>query len=114
MASVVAKPAPTAPPISSSKYGKCHLSGDSTTPSREMKKFDLILRMSGSPGSLAWSGEEGVHLADRLREYLERAPAREPLHVLARGEDEAQLHAGAAVLLGEPHLDRGDRRLGVR
>src|SRR5919108_1481791 len=48
MASAVAKPAPTAAPISSSKYGKCHLSGDSTTPSREMKKFDLILRIGAS------------------------------------------------------------------
>ena len=45
-ASAPAKPAPTAAPISSLKYGKCHLSGDSTTPSREMKKFDLILRIA--------------------------------------------------------------------
>lgn len=50
IASVVEKPAPTAAPISSSKYGKCHLSGDSTTPSREMKKFDLILRTREPPG----------------------------------------------------------------
>jgi hypothetical protein len=34
LASVVAKPAPTASPISSLKYGKCHWSGASTTPSR--------------------------------------------------------------------------------
>ena len=33
-------------PIASSKYGKCHLSGDSTTPSREMKKFETILPMA--------------------------------------------------------------------
>src|SRR5919109_951626 len=48
MASAGGKPAPTAAPLSSSKYGKCHLSGDSTTPSREMKKFDLILRIGAS------------------------------------------------------------------
>ena len=50
IASVVAKPAPTAAPISSSKYGKCHLSGDSTAPSRDMKKFDLILRIGSLLG----------------------------------------------------------------
>ena len=91
MASAVSKPAPTAVPISSSKYGKCHLSGASTTPSREMKKYDLILRTSEPPGRLSRSG---VHLADPLREDLERAPALQPLHVLAGGEDEAQLHPG--------------------
>jgi hypothetical protein len=36
-------------PISSSKYGTCHLSGDSTTPSREIKTYDLILRTSEPP-----------------------------------------------------------------
>ncbi len=40
---VVAMPCPTIAPMSSSKYGKCHLSGDSTTPSSEMKKFETIL-----------------------------------------------------------------------
>src|SRR5215212_1546022 len=98
MASAVAKPAPTAAPISSSKYGKCHLSGDSTTPSRETKKFDLILRTSGPPGFVrSCRREDGVHLADRLREHLERAPALELLHVLGGREHEAQLHPGAAV-----------------
>src|ERR687893_2007819 len=72
IASVVAKPAPTASPISSSKYGKCHWSGASTTPSSEMKKCDLILRTRGTP----WLDlQERVHLADRLREHLERAHA---------------------------------------
>src|SRR5918994_6701602 len=101
-----------------------------------MKKFDLILRMRGPPGLCAWSsarwwghvgvdrgairrpspssGEEDIHLADRLREHLERAAALELPRVLARGEDEAQLHPSAAVLLGESHLNRGDRRLGIR
>src|SRR5215208_218572 len=79
MASVVAKPAPTAAPISSLKYGKCHWSVDSTTPSREMKKFDLILRMRGllglagvvtgiRPGSCAESGASQAqpdHVASR-------------------------------------------------
>src|SRR5918994_6864421 len=36
-------PAPIAASISSLRYGKCHCSGDSTTPSSEMKKFDTIL-----------------------------------------------------------------------
>jgi hypothetical protein len=35
-----------AAPISSLKDGKCHLSGDSTTPSSEMKKYDTILPTS--------------------------------------------------------------------
>src|SRR5215204_3027857 len=125
MASVVAKPAPTAAPISSLKYGKCHLSGASTTPSREMKKFDLILRMRGPPGlgcvvtygevvRRSPSGEDGIHLGDRPGVHRERAPALQSLHVLARGEDEAQLHARAAVVLRESHPHRGRRRLGVR
>src|SRR5918992_3888172 len=111
MASAVAKPAPTTSPISSSKYGKCHLSGASTTPSSEMKKCDLILRTREPP----WLDlEERVHLADRLREHLERAHALELLHVLAGLEREAQLHAGPAVLLGEPHAGRGGRQPLVR
>src|SRR5437763_16662030 len=105
IASAVANPAPTAAPISSSKYGKCHLSGASTTPSREMKKFDLIFRTT-PPGlvvRLSGSGpgigrEQSVHLADRLREHLKGAPALQLLHVLAGREHEAQLHAGAVVL----------------
>ncbi|MGH3571399.1 MAG: hypothetical protein ACRDR6_19100 [Pseudonocardiaceae bacterium] len=39
-------PSPMIVPMASSKYGKCHLSGDSTTPSREMKKFETILPMT--------------------------------------------------------------------
>ena len=42
-ASLVAMALPTASPISSLKYGKCHWSGASTTPSSEMKKLDTIL-----------------------------------------------------------------------
>jgi hypothetical protein len=53
MASEPAKPAPTTSPISSSKYGKCHFSGASTTPSREMKKCDLILRTEDLLAGLA-------------------------------------------------------------
>ena len=41
----VSMPEPTIWPISSSKYGKCHWSGRSTTPSIEMKKFETILAM---------------------------------------------------------------------
>src|SRR5687768_10303129 len=109
MASVLAKPAPTAAPISSSKYGKCHLSGASTTPSREMKKFDLILRTRRLLA--VWSRKQGVHLADRHREDVERAPALQVVHVLRGLELEAQLHPRARALLGEPHLHRRDRRL---
>src|SRR5207302_3113033 len=42
---VVSMAFPITAPISSLKYGKCHLSGDSTTPSREMKKLATILPM---------------------------------------------------------------------
>src|SRR4029079_9659266 len=63
IASEPAKPAPTAAPISSSKYGKCHLSGDSTTPSREMKKWALILRTWAPPrvcrGDSGGAGDDG-------------------------------------------------------
>src|ERR687887_2560601 len=40
---LVCMPLPTAVPISSSKYGKCHSLGHSTTPSSDMKKFETIL-----------------------------------------------------------------------
>jgi hypothetical protein len=50
----------------SSKYGKCHLSGASTTPSREMKKFALILRRA-PPGL---SRKQDVHLTGRHRHAL--------------------------------------------
>ena len=46
---VVDMPAPTISPMASSKYGKCHWSGRSTTPSREMKKFDTIRPMGCAP-----------------------------------------------------------------
>src|SRR5689334_2488210 len=39
-------PASTAAPIWSSKYGKCHWSGDSVTPSSEMKKLETILAIA--------------------------------------------------------------------
>ncbi len=51
---LVSMPAPMTAPISSLKYGKCHWSGDSTTPSREMKKFATILPMICSL-SVRWS-----------------------------------------------------------
>src|SRR6478609_11669966 len=46
----VSMPEPTIRPISSSKYGKCHWSGRSTTPSMEMKKFETILATVSSSG----------------------------------------------------------------
>src|ERR687885_2700349 len=108
----VGRPAPPAAPISSSKYGKCHFSGDSTTPSRDMKKFDLILRTRGPPG---FSAEHGVHLGDGPRELLEGAPALEQVHVLGGLEHEPQLHAGAAaVALAQSHADRRGRGAGLR
>src|SRR3954447_11550549 len=36
---------PTTAPISSLKYGKCHFSGDSMTPSRDRNTLETILRM---------------------------------------------------------------------
>ena len=39
----------TAAPISSLKYGKCQSSGSSTTPSSEMNRPAMILRMIASP-----------------------------------------------------------------
>src|SRR5919107_912886 len=53
MASEVAKPSPIAWPISSLKYGKCHWSGDSITPSNDTNSAaitfltSILLRLSG-------------------------------------------------------------------
>jgi hypothetical protein len=57
-ASVVSAALPMASPISSLKYGKCHLSGDSTTPSREMKKLATILPIAGSPAVVRWCRDQ--------------------------------------------------------
>src|SRR4051794_34831358 len=84
-----------------------------------MKKFDLILRTAASWVGRRRSegrdvaGEDSVHLSDRLREYLERAPAFELLHVLGGLEDEAKFHSRAALVLGELHPHRSSRQLGI-
>ena len=66
MASVVAKPPATAAPIWSSKYGKCHLSGDSTTPSSEMKKYVVSnsLQAANWKNSELISGDVAQKLSD--------------------------------------------------
>jgi hypothetical protein len=46
---VLGSPAPGQVGVLQEHHGKCHLSGDSTTPSREMKKYDLIFRISCLP-----------------------------------------------------------------
>src|SRR5574341_1669048 len=55
--------APTTAPISSLKYGKCHLSGDSITPSSEMKSpawiFPIELLPSGCADFLVLVGASG-------------------------------------------------------
>ena len=57
-------------PIFSSKYGKCHLSGDSTTPSSEMKKLETIFPIGASVlvvGSVVLKTDRpaGNHRCDR-------------------------------------------------
>ena len=70
------------------------------------------MRFSSATG-LPAGGEQGVHLADRLREHLERSPALQLLHVLAGLEDKAQFHSGAAAVLGEAAIDLPDKLITV-
>src|SRR4051812_43382758 len=65
-------PAPTTLPISSSKYGKCHWSGRSTTPSIEMKKFDTIFAMIRSL-ACAYDGWTGPRPGSHRRQAASAA-----------------------------------------
>src|ERR671922_1230354 len=116
IASAVAKPAPTAAPISSSKYGKCHLSGDSTTPSREMKKpFDSrVARSSSRPRGGRPSGRPTAG-TPRTRPNALAAQGRSGETSVEDGLEPAPIGVGIADGLLEPHrgaapveLDRGD------
>src|SRR5688572_9594102 len=112
MASVVAKPAPTAAPISSSKYGKCHLSGASTTPSREMKKFDLILRIEGLLSGSATDAVADVRCLRRvdhphdLQLDQRRQHVEQPAPLAEQHRDLMDLH-----LIQHPCLERPLRRV---
>src|SRR5215210_3932158 len=63
MASAVAKLSPTAWPISSLKYGKCHLSGDSITPSSDRNSAATTFLMRASPSSPVCSTRGSIRAA---------------------------------------------------
>src|SRR5919106_1329036 len=109
---LVCMPRPTAAPISSLKYGMCHWSGASTTPSRDMKKFDTILPI-GIASSIDY--EQLVDLADGGGQPGLEAHGDHLLHRLERREGPDQLHVGAAVgPLGERDPDYRRGQLDLR
>src|SRR3990170_3501355 len=99
--STVSTPLPMAASISSLKYGKCHWSGASTTPSSDMKKFETILPTGAS--FACWFGlggvlrQHAVDLAEGRLQALLHTHFHELFHRLGRREDRMDRHVGAAA-----------------